>query len=76
MPLVLDRVRAVTSSIRRAIGTSIGNDGALLNVQTHLAAAAEARAAVDQLAWRLAAAERAQAAQRAADVEPLPRHAA
>jgi hypothetical protein len=68
MALLLARVR---SALR-----SLGNDGAVINVRTHLAAAAEARAAVDQLEWRLAAAERAQAQRAAADLEPSAPHAA
>jgi hypothetical protein len=43
----------------RSAVRGLGNDGAVANVATHLAAAAEARAAVDQLAWRVAAADRA-----------------
>jgi hypothetical protein len=72
MAQLLARARAAVRSLHRAVG----NEGAVVNVQTHLAAAAEARAAVDRLAWRLALAERARAAQRAADVESLPLHAA
>jgi hypothetical protein len=49
---------------------SLGNDGALTNVRTHLAATAEARAAVDRMAWRVAAADRAAAARVAAS-EPV-----
>ena len=68
MALLLARVR---SAVR-----SLGNEGAVINVRTHLAAAAEARAAVDQLAWRIAAAERAQAQSAVANLEPITPHAA
>jgi hypothetical protein len=52
----------------------LGNDGAVANVRTHLASEAETRAAVDRLAWRVAAADRA--ARDAIAVDPAPPHAA
>ncbi len=56
----------------RSTYRSLGNDGAVANVRTHLAATAEARAAVDRLAWRIAAADRAAAAAaRVAAPEPV-----
>jgi hypothetical protein len=51
---------------------SLGNDGAIANVRIHLAEAAEARAAVDRLAWRVAAADREAAARAAASVPVTP----
>ena len=72
MAQLLARARAAVRTVHRVVG----NEGAVANVQSHLAAAAEARAAVDQLAWRVALAERAQARSAAAIVEPVPLHAA
>jgi len=46
MALLLDRVRTVVEAL--------GNAGAISNVESELAAAAQARAAVDSLAARLA----------------------
>jgi hypothetical protein len=43
----------------RSAWQRLGNDGAVANVRTDLMATAEARVAVDQLAWRVAAADRA-----------------
>jgi hypothetical protein len=81
MPLVFGQVRAAClvaavsalrarSDLHSAV-RSLGNDGALTNVRTHLAATAEARAAVDRMAWRVAAADRAAAAARATAPDPV-----
>jgi hypothetical protein len=57
------------SALRLAL-RRLGNDGAVANVRTHLAAAADARAAVDQLAWRVAAADRDATRRRPAPATP------
>jgi hypothetical protein len=66
MANLLSGLRTARSAFR-----GLGNDGAIANVRTHLAAAAETRAAVDQLAWRVAMADRA-AAKSATTLVPAP----
>jgi hypothetical protein len=57
MPALLDRVRTVIRSF--------GNDGAVANVQSDIATAAQDRQAVDRLLQRLAVVEAGRAARAA-----------